>query len=87
MNPFNSYLIEGAADAVTAGFKTLTESNLDAGEVLVKLRYASVNYKDALAATGKVALSGAFPASAASTRRGSSRLPQAPASSRASAEM
>jgi acrylyl-CoA reductase (NADPH) len=61
MDAFNAYLIEGTADAVTAGFKALDESHLDAGEVLVKLRYASVNYKDALAATGRGRIIRRFP--------------------------
>lgn len=61
MKPFKSYLIEGTPDAVSAGFATLDESRLDPGDVVVKLRYASVNYKDALAATGKGRIIRRFP--------------------------
>ncbi len=61
MDPFKAYLIEGSPEAVRAGFTRLAESQLDAGEVLVRLEYASVNYKDALAATGKGRIIRRFP--------------------------
>lgn len=52
MQSFKAYLIEDSADGVRAAFTTLDPSRLDAGDVVVAVRYASVNYKDALAATG-----------------------------------
>jgi len=61
MDPFKAYLIEGAPDSVRAGFTQLTEAQLDPGEVTVRLQYASVNYKDALAATGKGRIIRRFP--------------------------
>lgn len=61
MDAFKAYLIEGSPDAVRAGFTTLTRDRLDAGDVLVRLQYASVNYKDALAATGRGKIIRRFP--------------------------
>ena len=61
MTSFKAYLIEGSADAVRAGFTTLDSGQLDPGDVVVRLRHASVNYKDALAATGKGRIIRRFP--------------------------
>lgn len=52
MSPFKAYLIEEKEGKTQSGFVTLDESQLDAGEVTIKVAYSSVNYKDALAATG-----------------------------------
>jgi alcohol dehydrogenase len=61
MDPFKAYLIEGSPESVRAGFTQLAEAQLDPGEVTVRLQYASVNYKDALAATGKGRIIRRFP--------------------------
>jgi alcohol dehydrogenase len=61
VSAFKAYLIEGSADAVRAGFTQLQPAQLDAGEVLARLQYASVNYKDALAATGRGRIIRRFP--------------------------
>lgn len=61
MDPFKAYLIEGSPESVRAGFTELTEAQLDPGDVLVRLEHASVNYKDALAATGKGRIIRRFP--------------------------
>ena len=46
-------LFEGAVGASPEGrFVTLSEDELSAGDVLIKVAYSSVNYKDALAAAG-----------------------------------
>lgn len=52
MSPFKAYLIEEQEGLTRAGFVTMDESQLDPGEVTIKVAYSSVNYKDALAATG-----------------------------------
>ncbi|WP_301102579.1 oxidoreductase [Propionivibrio sp.] len=52
MGPFKAYLIEEVDGKAQADYVTLDESQLDAGEVTIKVAYSSVNYKDALAATG-----------------------------------
>jgi acrylyl-CoA reductase (NADPH) len=61
MDPFKAYLIEGSPETVRAGFTQFAEAQLDPGEVTVRLHYASVNYKDALAATGKGRIIRRFP--------------------------
>jgi putative YhdH/YhfP family quinone oxidoreductase len=61
MSSFNAYLISGNAAQVRAGFAALTDAALDPGEVLVRVAYASVNFKDALAATGKGRIIKRFP--------------------------
>ncbi len=52
MSPFKAYLIDQKEGKTVAGFTDLTEDQLDKGEVTIKVAYSSVNYKDALAATG-----------------------------------
>jgi putative YhdH/YhfP family quinone oxidoreductase len=52
MSPFKAYLIEEKEGRTQSGFVSMDESQLDAGEVTIKVAYSSVNYKDALAATG-----------------------------------
>jgi len=58
---FRAYLIEGTSADTTARFTTLTERDLDPGEVTVRVSHASINYKDALAATGKGPIIRRFP--------------------------
>jgi putative YhdH/YhfP family quinone oxidoreductase len=52
MSPFKAYLIEKKEDGATGSLVTMSESELDPGEVTIRVAYSSVNYKDALAATG-----------------------------------
>jgi acrylyl-CoA reductase (NADPH) len=52
MSPFKAYLIDEKEGLTRAGFVTTDESQLDPGEVTIEVAYSSVNYKDALAATG-----------------------------------
>ncbi|MFZ4536161.1 acryloyl-CoA reductase [Propionivibrio sp.] len=52
MSPFKAYLIEEVEGKIQGAFVAMNESQLDAGEVTIKVAYSSVNYKDALAATG-----------------------------------
>src|SRR5690349_6088571 len=42
-------------------FDTMTHEQLDAGNVVVRIAYASVNYKDALTARGKAKIALKFP--------------------------
>ncbi|MBL8447825.1 MAG: oxidoreductase [Zoogloeaceae bacterium] len=59
---FKAFLIEEAADRqVSARMGTLTPAQLDAGEVLIQVAYSSINFKDALAATGKGRIIRRFP--------------------------
>ncbi|MEO8545822.1 MAG: acryloyl-CoA reductase [Betaproteobacteria bacterium] len=61
MESIPTYLIEGSADAVQARFASLEPAQLDPGDVVVRIQYASVNYKDALAATGRGRIIRRFP--------------------------
>lgn len=62
MKDFNAYLIEAAeGGGVKAGFTRMAAEQLDPGDVTVRVQYASVNYKDALAASGKGKIIRRFP--------------------------
>jgi acrylyl-CoA reductase (NADPH) len=52
MAPFKAYLIDQKDGKTVAGFTQLGEDQLDKGEVTIRIANSSVNYKDALAATG-----------------------------------
>jgi putative YhdH/YhfP family quinone oxidoreductase len=52
MEPFKAYLIEEKDSKTQGGFVEMDESQLDSGQVTIRVAYSSVNYKDALAATG-----------------------------------
>jgi putative YhdH/YhfP family quinone oxidoreductase len=58
---FAAYLISGTPGGVSAAFATLTEADLDPGDVTVRVQYASINFKDALAATGNGKIIRRFP--------------------------
>ena len=61
MANFRAYLISQKEKQVSAAFTVLDDSQLDPGEVTVQVDYASVNFKDALAATGKGPIIRRFP--------------------------
>ncbi|HXD42273.1 MAG TPA: acryloyl-CoA reductase [Ramlibacter sp.] len=61
LGPFPAYLISSTPTGVSAAFTTLTEADLDPGDVTVRVQYASINFKDALAATGKGKIIRRFP--------------------------
>lgn len=61
MDPFNAYVISRDEGHVNAAFTTMDIASLDAGEVLVRVAYASINFKDALAATGKAPIIRRYP--------------------------
>ncbi|MBI2315507.1 MAG: oxidoreductase [Betaproteobacteria bacterium] len=52
MDTFKAYRIYEIDKKTSARFEDISLEQLDAGEVLVRVAYSSVNYKDALAATG-----------------------------------
>lgn len=52
MQPFKAFLIEQQEGKVAGRFTQMGEDRLDPGEVTLRVAYSSVNYKDALAATG-----------------------------------
>lgn len=51
---FQAFIARESADGYTANFETLTDGDLpQTGEVVVDVAYSSLNYKDALAVTGR----------------------------------
>ncbi len=61
MDKFKVYRIREADKKVTAGFEQASVDELDAGDVVIRVAYSSVNYKDALAATGTGRIIRRFP--------------------------
>ncbi|MGH8501453.1 MAG: oxidoreductase [Gammaproteobacteria bacterium] len=53
MQNFQAFRIHDEGGNTRAGVETLTLDELSAGEVVIQAHYSSVNYKDALAGTGK----------------------------------
>ena len=52
MNPFKAFRIHEREGKIVAGFEQLSLDALSAGDVVIRVQYSSINYKDALAATG-----------------------------------
>jgi NADPH2:quinone reductase len=52
MSSFKAFRIHEREKRIEAGFETMSTDELTPGEVLIRVRYSSINYKDALAATG-----------------------------------
>ena len=53
MNNFRSFRIHDNEGRIETGFESLTLDQLTDGEVVVGVEWSGINYKDALAATGK----------------------------------
>lgn len=58
---FKAYLINQEGDEVVSRFVDMDEAQLDAGEVTIAVTHSSINYKDALAATGAGRIIRRFP--------------------------
>ena len=52
MQPFKAFRIHLENKQIVARFEQLALDDLNAGEVVVRVQYSGINYKDALAATG-----------------------------------
>ncbi|MEO8062607.1 MAG: oxidoreductase [Pseudomonadota bacterium] len=52
MNRFNAFRIHEVSGKVCARFDEITLDDLSPGEVVIRVAYSDINYKDALAATG-----------------------------------
>lgn len=61
MSPFRAYRINQADGKIAAGFEQMTLDDLTEGEVVVKVLWSGVNFKDALAATGRGKILRQFP--------------------------
>ena len=53
MDSFRAYRIDEQDGKIVAGFKELSIDDLTEGNVVVRVSHSTINYKDALAATGK----------------------------------
>lgn len=58
---FKAYLIDQEEDKVVSRFVDMDDMQLDAGEVTIAVTHSSINYKDALAATGAGRIIRRFP--------------------------
>ncbi len=61
MNQYKAFRIHKDNQVHSAGIESLERSPPEPGEVLIRVRYSSVNYKDALAGTGKGQILRRFP--------------------------
>jgi acrylyl-CoA reductase (NADPH) len=61
MTEFQAFRVYKEDNQVVGRLESLTFDNLSQGDVLIKVAYSSVNYKDALAATGKGKIIRDFP--------------------------
>src|SRR5262245_51011339 len=61
MDKFKAYRIREVEKKAVGGFEELALDDLDRGELVVRVAYSSVNYKDALAATGAGKIIRRFP--------------------------
>ena len=62
MSSFKAFVIGQDSDRkVVAGMSTMALEQLDSGEVTIRVHYSSINYKDALAATGTGKIIRRFP--------------------------
>jgi acrylyl-CoA reductase (NADPH) len=61
MGSFKALLIEECDGKVSSEFVLMDEARLDVGAVTIKVAYSSINYKDALAATGAGKIIRRFP--------------------------
>jgi acrylyl-CoA reductase (NADPH) len=58
---FNAILLEKTGDAQTCALKSLDERQLPDGDVLLRVDYSTLNYKDALALTGRSPIARKYP--------------------------
>ena len=61
MDKFRAYRIREVDKKAAGGFEDLALDDLDPGELVIRVAYSSVNYKDALAATGAGKIIRRFP--------------------------
>ena len=61
MKDFRAYRIDQEDGKIVAGFTTLNIDDLSAGDVVIKVSHSTINYKDALAATGAGKILRTFP--------------------------
>ena len=60
-NEFNCFRINQEEDKIVSGLEKIKLEDINPGEVTLKTEYSSINYKDALAATGAGKILRTFP--------------------------
>jgi acrylyl-CoA reductase (NADPH) len=58
---YKAYLVEEIDSSYSGSIKELEMSNIEPGNVIIKVHYSSLNYKDALAATGVKGVVSSYP--------------------------
>ena len=58
---YKAYLVEEIDSSYSGSVKELEMSNIEPGNVIIKVHYSSLNYKDALAATGVKGVASSYP--------------------------
>ena len=61
MDKFRAYRINEKDGNITAGFEELSIDELTDGDVVIKISHSTINYKDALAATGTARILRRYP--------------------------
>ena len=61
MSKLKAFRIREADKKVSSAFEEIDVADLDTGEVLIRVAFSSINYKDALAATGAGRIIRRFP--------------------------
>ncbi len=61
MNSFKAFRINREEKQIIAGFQTISVDDLTEGEVVIQVSWSGINYKDALAGTGKGQILRRFP--------------------------
>ena len=58
---FKAFIVDRTDDQMVAGIREITKGDLPEREVIVRVDYSSVNYKDGLAIKGKGPILKSFP--------------------------
>jgi len=58
---YKAYLVEEIDNSYSGSIKELEMSDIELGNVIIKVHYSSLNYKDALAATGVKGVASSYP--------------------------
>jgi len=58
---YKAYLVEEIDSSYSGSIKELEMSNIEPGNVIIRVHYSSLNYKDALAATGVKGVASSYP--------------------------
>ena len=61
MTTFRAYRIDKQDDGITAGFRQMSIDELTEGNVVIRVSHSTINYKDALAATGAAPILRRYP--------------------------